>query len=137
MDLWRIFDYITSDGDNLLQLWYEAQDPEVQAQFDATLFILKGTEDWESDDVEEFKPLINKHQGLGEVRFYVEAFAPGAKRPHRRRFRPVGIWPTLQRREFVLLLGCEKSGRTYKPHDAFGSALGAQSAVGARRGLDT
>ena len=102
--------------------WYQAQDPEVQAQFDTTLLILGATDDWGNEDVEEFKPLTERHQGLGEVRFYINALAPGAKRPHRRRFRPVGIWPSINR-EFILILGCEKQGKTSIPHGAFDKAL--------------
>ena len=40
-----------------------------------------------------------------------------------RRFRPVGIWRE-QEREFVFLIGCEKSGALYTPQNAFGLALG-------------
>jgi hypothetical protein len=134
MGLWKFFDYVTDENENLLQDWYVAQDPEVQAQFDATLLILGATEDWEAKDVEEFKPLINKHKGLGEVRFHISALALGAKRPHRRRFRPVGIWPAAQAREFVLILGCEKSGKTFIPHDAFGVALQHKARLEAGKG---
>jgi hypothetical protein len=123
MALWRFYDYVTDENQHLLEDWYQAQDPKVQAQFDATLFILGATDDWENESVEEFKPLTEKHHGLGEVRFYVDAIAPGAKRPHRRRFRPVGIWPSIIDREFILILGCEKSGRSSIPHGAFDSAL--------------
>ena len=124
MDLWRFYDYVTADGQHLIEEWYQAQDPEVQAQFDVTLLILRATDDWEHEDVEEFKPLTKKHRGLGEVRFYIDALAPGARKPHRRRFRPVGIWPSVIDREFVLILGCEKSGRSLIPHGAFDTALG-------------
>src|SRR5487761_1527528 len=117
MALWRLFDYITEDGHNLVAEWYEAQDPEVQAEFDATLLILSATENWDNEDLKEFKVLTKKHVGLGEVRFHVNALARGAKHPHRRRFRPVGIWPPAVDREFVLILGCEKSGRTFTPDD--------------------
>jgi hypothetical protein len=120
---WRFFDYVTEDNQNLVAEWYVLQDPEVQAQFDATLLILGATNDWEHEDVEEFKALTKDHVGLGEIRFHVNALAPGAKRPHRRRFRPVGIWPPANAHEFVLILGCEKRGKTFIPHDAFGAAL--------------
>jgi len=123
MAFWKIFEYITEEGQNLMDQWYAVQHPEVQAQFDATLLILGSTENWEDESTEEFKPLSVTHPGLGEVRFHVNAHAPGARRPHRRRFRPVGIWPPTTSREFVLILGCEKSGRTFTPHDAFGRAL--------------
>lgn len=123
MAVWKFFDYVTEDARNLIDDWYVAQDPEVQAEFDATLLILAATEDWEDQNFEEFKPLVNQHAGLGEVRFYVDALAPGAKNPHRRRFRPVGIWPTTIDHEFVFLLGCEKKGRQFIPHAAFDAAL--------------
>jgi hypothetical protein len=134
MALWRFFDYITEDGHNLIERWYELQDPEVRATFDATLLILAATADWEAEDVEEFKPLANEHRGLGEVRFHVNALAPGAKRPHRRRFRPVGVWPVAVNREFIRVLGCEKSGRTFMPHNAFGKALGYKALLEEGRG---
>lgn len=134
MALWGFFDYITEDGDNLIADWYDAQDPEVQAQFDATLFLLGATEDWEDEKVKEFKPLTEKHVGLGEVRFHVNALAPGAKRPHLRRFRPVGTWPPTVDHEFVLILGCEKSGRTFMPHNAFDLALDHKARLEQGRG---
>ncbi len=134
MALWRFFDYVTEDDHNLIEEWYAVQDPEVQAQFDATLFVLGATEDWEAEDVEEFKPLTRNHAGLGEVVFHINALAPGAKKAHRRRFRPVGIWPPAVNREFVLILGCEKSRSTYMPHDAFGTALRHKALLEAGRG---
>lgn len=106
-----------------MQDWYVAQDPEVKAPFDATLLLLAATDDWEEDDVEEFKPLTERHLGPGEIRFHVRALVPGAKRHHRRRFRPVGIWPTVTEREFVLILVCEKSRMGYTPYAAFDVAL--------------
>jgi hypothetical protein len=124
MGLWRFYDYVTPENQHLMEDWYQAQEPEVQARFDATLLILGATDDWEHEDVEEFKRLTEKHSGLGEVRFYIDALAPGAKKPHRRRFRPVGIWPSVIDREFILILGCEKSGKSFIPHGAFDTALG-------------
>ena len=123
MALWRFLEYVTEDGRNLVAEWYEVQDPEVQAEFDVTLLLLSATEDWEDEEFEAFKPLTKKHAGLGEIRFYINALAPGARQAHRRRFRPVGIWPPSTKREFVLILGCEKRGRQSIPHDAFGLAL--------------
>ena len=134
MALWRFFEYVTEDDENLMAAWYAAQDPEVQAEFDATLLILRATDDWENEDVEHFKPLVKNHVGLGEIRFYVEGLAPGATRPHRRRFRPVGIWPPTTDHEFVLILGCEKSGRTYIPHAAFELALHHKAVLDQGRG---
>lgn len=73
--------------------------------------------------MDEFKALTDRHKGLGEVRFHIQVLAPGAKRPHRRRFRPVGIWPPATERQFVFLLGCEKRRGVYVPHAAFDTAL--------------
>jgi hypothetical protein len=122
MASWRFMDYCTDDGRNLIQEWYAAQDDAVKVAFDATLFTLAATEDWEAASVQEFKVLTERHAGLGEIRFDVEAKEPGWKKPRKRRFRPVGIWHPGER-EFILLLGCEKSGRIYTPLNAFDLAL--------------
>ena len=125
MDLWKCFDYVTDGGVNLMQNWYLAQDSAVRAKFDATLAQLKGFRNWEDKKVREwFKPLTEKHVGLGEVRFSIEVLKSGHKRPFKRRFRPVGIWPPVRELEFIFLLGCEKCRMTYIPHDAFDKALG-------------
>jgi hypothetical protein len=129
MALWRFLDYVTEDGRNLIQEWYAEQDAAVQAQFDATLFMLGAFDDWEDPSLLEFRPLSRKHIGLGEVRFHLSTTTAGAKRPHRRRFRPVGIWPVLAEREFILLLGCEKTRMTYKPHGAFDVAAALRAAL--------
>jgi hypothetical protein len=134
MALWSFWDYITEDNQDLIADWYALQDDDVQAQFDATLLILSATEDWESEHLEVFKSLKREHAGLGEIRFHVMALAPGAARPHRRRFRPVGIWPAVNR-EFILILGCEKSGRTFIPHDAFGLAIRHKALLEEGRGM--
>jgi len=123
MALWKFFDYVTADDQNLIRSWYDSQDEAVQAQFDATLIILGGIADWEDETVLEFKPLTNQHVGLGEIRFHIEERPPGAKKARRRRFRPVGIWPTGSEYEFILILGCEKTRIAYIPAGAFDAAL--------------
>jgi hypothetical protein len=96
--------------------WYEVQDDDVQAAFDVTVSILLDYRDW-GDDHHEFKVLNRQHVGLGEIRFKVDT-------PNERKFRPVGIWPPLAHREFILLMGCEKPRRgVYIPPDAFTQAL--------------
>lgn len=97
--------------------------PRAQAQFDATLMILQATPNWEAADVEEFKVLTGKHKGLGEIRFHINVSDHGSRRPYRRRFRPVGIWPPIVEGEFIILVGCEKRRATYTPHAAFDIAL--------------
>jgi hypothetical protein len=117
MPLWRFMDYISDEGTNLIQEWYKAQDDEgIRADFDATLFILGGTEDWTHKRVKAFKVLTGKHVGLCELRFTVEI------ERKKRRFRPLGIWRK-DSRDFVLLGGCEKSGRILIPSNAFDLAL--------------
>lgn len=123
MGSWRFFDYITAAGEDLLEDWYQSQDPEVQAEFDVTIALLAATSDWEDDEFLGFKKLENKHLGLGEMRFHVVVTPPKPRRPYRRRFRPVGIWPCSTAGEFIFILGCEKSGMTYTPHAAFDVAL--------------
>ena len=122
MTLWRFSDYCTADGKNLIQQWYSEQDEAVQAVFDETLLTLRVVEDWADPGVMEFKELTREHRGLSEIRFDIPVVDPNTKKLFKRRFRPVGIWRP-DRREFIFLLGCEKSGRTYKPHNAFGLAL--------------
>ena len=114
MAFWRFFDYWTcpAEGErNLIQEWYDAQEDAVQAQFDATLFTLAATEDWTDPELEEFKVLTGRHLGLGEIRFAIDV-RPAGRRQFKRRFRPVGIWPP-EHLDFIILLGCEKSGRGY------------------------
>jgi hypothetical protein len=123
MAWWRFFDYITEEDHNLVVEWYDSQDPEVQAQFDVTLNLLGGIADWEAEDVEWFKKLTKQHVGLGEVIFHIEEKQPGARKARRRRFRPVGIWPSASEHEFVMILGCEKTRVAYIPEKAFDIAL--------------
>ena len=122
MALWRFMDYCTESGQNLIQEWYEAQGDAVKAEFDATLLTLGATEDWTATGVDEFKVLTGRHAGLCELRFDIGVREPGSRKSSKRRFRPVGIW-RLEYRDFIILLGCEKSGRIYIPADAFDLAL--------------
>lgn len=115
MATWKIKAYHLPDGTCPIQDWYRGQDVKVKADFDAALTTLKGTADWL--DTWQFKVLKRRHIGLGEIRFKLQ-------KPVLRRFRPVGIWPPLIAREFVLLIGCEKeSNGIFIPPDAFTLAL--------------
>ncbi len=120
MALWKFLDYRTDDwpARNLIQIWYGDQDSDVQAEFDATVAILAVTEDWRK--AKEFKELAREHLGLAELRFSITSQRHGKKIV--RRFRPVGIWRE-EEREFVFLVGCEKSGAVYTPRNAFDLAL--------------
>jgi len=114
MAQWRIMAYHLEGGFCPIQDWYAAQDVEVQAAFDAALTTLSATADW--SDTWQFKELTRVHVGLGEIRFKLEG-------PPIRRFRPVGIWPPIVEREFILLVGCEKNRNVYIPHNALTLAL--------------
>lgn len=115
MALWKFKAYHLAGGHCPIREWYRQQDCEVQAEFDAALTILRATDDWM--DTQLFEVLRREHEGLGEIRFKLE-------KPTVRRFRPVGIWPPLTDREFILLIGCEKGryGRLI-PSRAFDTAL--------------
>jgi hypothetical protein len=135
MAVWRFFDYVTNDERDLLEDWYQAQGPEVQAEFDVTIALLAATENWEDDEFLGFKKLQNKHLGLGEMRFHIVVTPPSSRRRYKRRFRPVGIWPCQTAGEFIFILGCEKSGRNYIPHAAFDLALGYKTEFEHGRGV--
>lgn len=76
----------------------------------------------------EFKELTGPHAGLSEILFDVEMRTPGARKTSKRRFRPVGIFRELER-EFIFLMGCEKSGRIYIPAGAFDTAMNYKVAL--------
>ena len=119
MKRWRFLDYDTDDKPpkNLILKWYQLQDKAVQAQFSATLITLEGIEDWIDRDVREFKFFeTGDFAGLGELRFYI------IQHRKKRRFRIPGIWlPDVH--QFILLGGCEKSGRIKIPPNAFEVAM--------------
>jgi hypothetical protein len=122
MAMWRFWDYFTEDHRCPIRDWYGAQDPAVQAAFDVVVLILRDTEDWTASDVEEFKRLEEPHVGLSEIRFQVDVPRRGNRNPYKRHFRPAGLYRP-EERDFVFLVGCEKSGRIYTPADAFDQAL--------------
>lgn len=124
MTPWAFRVYVTEEGRCLINEWYAAQDENVRAEFDVTIAILAQTDDWTEPEIAEFKLLTGRHAspGLGEIRFYVDAVTPGARRPRRRRFRPIGVLRPEQR-EFVLILGCEKFRMNTVPAGAFDEAL--------------
>lgn len=113
------FDYYTDDTPpkNVIRSWYLDQDARVCAAFDAvlTLLELKETkEEWLRTGL--VKELHRQHTGLTELIIDIKD-----KRPFRH-VRPVGVWHPGER-IFILLTGCEKSGRIYAPAGAFSDAL--------------
>jgi hypothetical protein len=103
-------DYVDVFGNNLISNWRGAQSIPVQTDFDAVVRLLSATPDW--SDLREFKKLDRAHVGLGELRFKTQKV----------QYRPVGFFGKADG-EFVLLLGCSKSGRVYTPLNAFDLAL--------------
>ncbi len=110
MKFWRFMDYQTVAGVNLISVWYEGQTEKVKANFDAVLNELAGTRDWNGH--RNFKVLGRQHTGLCEIKFSVD----------KSKYRPVGFFSDIPW-QFILILGCEKSGRIYVPNSAFDMAL--------------
>ena len=113
--------YRTEEGKTLIVDWYREQDPTLQAVFDTALNDLASTEDW--SELEWFKALTGRHTGLHEIKIDIsgEQVIVG-KKPPVVHYRPVGFLREAQR-EFVLILGCTKSGRSSIPPNAFELAL--------------
>ena len=124
MTPWMFRDYVTADDHDVFDEWYSAQDDAVQAALDATLYLLRATNDWLDERVGEFKQLTGKHAGLSEIMFDIQARQPGGRQWTKRRFRPAGLWRPEQR-DFILFVGCEKRlrGLIYIPAGAFDRAL--------------
>ena len=120
------FDYYTDDRPprNLIREWYALQDDQVRAAFDGTLDLLEAMPDWTDTDIVK---VLEKHLGLTEIVIDIKK-----KRPFRH-IRPVGIWHP-QERLFILLGGCEKSGRIYIPANTFDEALKYKARLDAGRG---
>ncbi|MGH7829461.1 MAG: hypothetical protein ACREP8_04730 [Candidatus Binatia bacterium] len=128
MPPWTFLDYWPEPGVNPIRAWYGEQDEEVQAAFDVTVNQLNGTEDWEADDVEEFKELTEEHAGLSEIRFEI------TQNRRKRKFRPLGIY-LREQRQFIFLVGLEKSGRILTPPRAFELALDYKRRLDEGRGF--
>lgn len=117
MSPWRFIAYHPRGVGCPIRDWYDAQHPKVRTAFDFTVGILKGTDVWIG--TREFRELEGEHLGLAEVRFNVEFPKPGSPSGQvKRRFRPLGVWRPRER-EFVFLVGYEKSGRMWLPSNAF------------------
>ncbi len=110
----RFWDYYTKEGKNLIHDWYEIQDDPVKVAFDFVLKEILGTKD--VTDSKQFKAMRRQHEGLWEI--VLEVLHQGRKR----QFRPVGFWGHSER-DFILVNGCEKSGRFTIPGGVFNSAL--------------
>lgn len=119
---WGFKDYWTEDGRCPIREWYESLETAAQVAFDGTLLRLRGVNDWEPRSIREFRHLEREHAGLGEVRFWLDAKHPATGKTFKRRFRAAGILRPEQR-DFLLLVGCEKTGGPHISHSAFDVAL--------------
>lgn len=132
MPVWRILAYRPEDtAVPPFVAWYNSQDSRVRAEVYAALKVLSGVEDWEDPDVQEFKALTGMDQGLGEV--ILEVIQQEGKKQRKRQIRCLGIWPA-DGKEFVLLNGLEKSGRSPIPPDAYREAHRLRKQYGQARG---
>lgn len=112
MQPWTFLYYETEDGERLAQNWYEAQDEAVQAEIDAALAILRATDDWRDAEsktgyVRQFAELKRRHCGIAEIR--IEVIQQDGKK---RKFRLAGIWREKER-QFIVLVGCAKTGQLH------------------------
>jgi hypothetical protein len=117
MRIWQVFDYFPDDETCPIREWRDAQFPEIQAAFEATLGNLAATEDWE-DEVPAFEKLERRpeHNGLTWIRFEVTI------ERRKLQYRGVGRYRK-EAREFVLLVGLQKSGRNTIPPGALNDAV--------------
>jgi hypothetical protein len=109
MVYWQFFDYITEGHRNSIRDWYGTVDRDVQAAFDVLVQELAGTKVW--DTPEQYRLLTGAHIGMCELIFKVGS----------RKFRPLGVL-YLEKREFVLLGGCEHRRWESIPPNAFDEA---------------
>jgi hypothetical protein len=125
---WRFLDYWTEGNEtkNLIDEWYRSEEEKLQAAFDIALNELSRTKEW--SELKWFKVLTRRHLGLCEIIIDIPGtpIAPGRKPPVTH-YRPLGFILREPEEfitgEFVLLLGCKKSGRSSEPPNAFDLAL--------------
>jgi hypothetical protein len=112
MKYWTFRDYLSPAGNNSIKAWYEALDPDAQADFDTTLGNLAGVENWLFPPIAEFSRLRGKKfRQLGEIRWKT------ANVQH----RVIGYAES--GRVFVLLIGAYHKQRVYTPHSALDEAV--------------
>jgi hypothetical protein len=118
MGIWQFFDYYPDGGGCPITDWYNAQAVDVRAKFDATVDDMGITENWDDPELRSFGVLSRKpeHAGLAQVKFYV--IQHNKKRQH----RAIGRWRQ-DAKEFIFLVGFQKSGRTTIPQNALNEAV--------------
>jgi hypothetical protein len=128
MRTWQVFDYFSEDETCPIRAWRDAQIPAVSAAFEATVEILATMDEWEPD-VPEFEILERNpaHAGLSWIRFEVVLGRTKFQ------YRAVGRWRK-EAREFILLVGLQKSGRTTIPPNALNDASRYLRLLEQRRG---
>lgn len=105
---WRFADWKAADGTNHFAAWVNGLSDTAQAILDARLVYLATTKVWTRP---AFAWLVGKkYKNLGEIRFN------SGNVPH----RPLGCLPAnpLERRLFILLMGCTKNRNQYEPKNA-------------------
>jgi hypothetical protein len=122
MNPWAVREYVTEEGQNLIRLWYAKQGQEARAEIDVGVAVLRQTPDWLDPELELFKVLVGKHQGLSQIRINFGVRPPGTKKQTVRRIRILGVYRP-EAREFLMILGCEKFGMNTTPPNAFDDAL--------------
>ena len=112
MKRWSFKDYLTPAGTNVIAQWYRKElSPQEQADMDALLETLEKTEVWPHDN---FRALSGaKYAGLWEIRWWGDQRVP---------LRLIGYLDR-DKKEFMLLMGCNHKGKIYKPPGAIDTAL--------------
>jgi hypothetical protein len=132
MPVWRIVVYVTEDRTVPFVSWFNNQDRPVRAVVQAALIALSGEHgDWEDPEVKQFKALTGNDVGLGEV--IAEIVQQEGPKQRKRQIRCLGIWPA-DSREFVLLNGLEKFGKSPNPPNAYREAHRLKRQYGQARG---
>jgi hypothetical protein len=137
MARWRFLDYYTDANPPKCPIWdwLGKQDKRTLAAFDATRGILQGVPNWDDPEVLEFKFFRDgPFAGLGELRFHIFEKVAATKKQIKRRFRIAGIWRP-DEHEFIMLTGCEKSGKIKIPQDAFEQAMALKLAFEQEKGV--
>lgn len=125
MPTWQFLDYITEKREWPIGDWYGSLGVGERAEFDVLIDTLAETEDWDErkPKYRKYKELEKRHAGLCELILKVG----------KKNLRPIGVLRR-DRREFILLNGCEKHTFWTVPPGAFDTALRLKSQLEQGRG---
>ena len=107
---WTFLDFLVDGRRNDIYDWMKNLPAAASARLDALISYLEVTEHWRRP---EFDALHGKkYRGIAELRFKADKI----------QYRPLGCHGP-ERRQFTLLIGCEKKGPIYRPASARETAV--------------